>query len=301
MEKVLVTGGAGFIGSHLVENLLESGLDVVVLDNLSSGRRNWVPDGARLIEGDIRDAAAWVRALDGVDRVAHLAAMARSGPSLTLIDDCQTANVDGTLLGLKLSNEIGVKKFVYSASSTHYGNQMPPQTVNTKPDLLNPYGLTKHVGELWSLLFDRAYGLPVIALRYFNVYGPRQPRSGPYGLVIGLFLEAAAQGKPLEIHGDGLQRRDFVHVRDVAECIRLSLFSDVHGKVFNVGTGANLSILDLARKISSDYYHADRRAGDAQETLADISLTTQLLGWAPRVSLDDALDELKNLETSSNG
>ncbi len=291
---MLVTGGAGFIGSHVVEKLLLNGHEVTVLDNLSSGNREWLATGAELVVGDIRDPRAWDTALVGVEYVAHLAAMARSGPSMTMIDDCATVNIDGTLIGLRKSLEHGVRKFVYAASSTHYGNLTPPQRVDDKPDLLNPYGLTKHVGELWALLFNRAMGLPTLALRFFNVYGPRQPRTGPYGLVIGLFLDAAAHGRPLEIHGDGHQRRDFVHVRDVAECIRLGLFSQSQGHVFNVGSGHNTSILELAELISPNTTHVERREGDAEQTLADISQTVSALRWQPTVPFHEGLAELKS-------
>src|SRR4051812_41135479 len=215
MKTVLVTGGAGFIGSHLFEGLLARGGKVRGLDSLVYGEREWVPQACEFIEGDIRDIGACSKATAGVDGVLHCAAMSRSGPSQDQIDVCTQSNISGTQNMLLAARDAGVKRFIYSGSSTYYGNRAPPHRESDPPDLLNIYGLTKRVGEQYCLLFDRTFDLPCLVLRYFNVYGPRQPETGAYALVLGIFLRRPADNAVLEIHGDGSQRRDFVHVRDV--------------------------------------------------------------------------------------
>ncbi len=232
-ELVLVTGGAGFIGSHLSEALLDRGYRVRVLDNLSFGRRDWVPAEAEFVEGDIRDLGTCRAAVHGCTGVFHMAAMSRSAASLTAIESCTENNVLGTQNILVAAREHNIRKLVYSGSSTYYGSQPVPHTEAMRPDFLNMYGLTKYIGEEYCLLFDRLYNTPAIVLRYFNVYGPRQPETGAYALVLGVFLRRWAEGQPLEIHGDGSQRRDFIHVRDVASANIAAYESWAHGSVFN--------------------------------------------------------------------
>src|SRR3954471_5904997 len=239
MKKILVTGGAGFIGSHLCEGLLARGYAVRVLDSLIYGKREWVPAAAEFIEGDIRDMDACARAVAGMDGVLHCAAMSRSGPSQEQIDICTGSNIIGTQNMLLAARDAGVKRFIYSGSSTYYGNRPPPHREDDPADILNIYGLTKRVGEQYTLLFDQDFNLPSVVLRYFNVYGPRQPQTGAYALVLGIFLRRAAEGKTLEIHGDGSQRRDFVHVRDVVAANIAALESDARSAVFNVGSGTS--------------------------------------------------------------
>ena len=195
MKNVLVTGGAGFIGSHLCEGLLARGYKVRVLDSLVYGQREWVPAGCEFIEGDIRDLDTCRRAAAGMDGVFHCAAMSRSGPSQEQIDVCTGANITGTQNMLLAARDAGVKRFIYSGSSTYYGNRPPPHRESDPPDLLNIYGLTKRVGEQYCLLFDEGFDLPCVVLRYFNVYGPRQPETGAYALVLGIFLRRHAEGK----------------------------------------------------------------------------------------------------------
>src|ERR1700748_3475327 len=183
MKNVLVTGGAGFIGSHLCEGLLACGYRVRVLDNLIYGRREWVPAAAELLLGDIRNLEDCRRAAEGIDGVFHCAAMSRSAPSQEVIEVCTASNIVGTQNMLLAARDAGVKRFIYSGSSTYYGNRAPPPRESDPPDFLNIYGLTKRTGEQYCLLFDEGFGMPCVVLRYFNVYGPRQPETGAYALV----------------------------------------------------------------------------------------------------------------------
>lgn len=294
-DLVLVTGGAGFIGGHLSERLLQRGYRVRVLDNLSMGNRAWVPDQAEFLEGDIRDLATCQKACEGVAGVFHCAAMSRVGPSLDTADICTQQNVVGTLNMLMAARDVKVRKFVYSGSSTYYGSQPTPHHEDMRGEFLNFYGLSKYVGEEYCRLYDRAFGTPIVILRYFNVYGPHQPQTGPYALVLGIFLRAWRDGKILEIHGGGAQRRDFIHVRDVADANIAAFESPLHDTVFNVGSGTNISVKELADLISPDQKVTAVRPGDAKETLADISRTVAGLNWKPSVTLKDGLAELKYL------
>ena len=294
-DLVLVTGGAGFIGSHLSERLIQRGYRVRVLDNLSFGRRDWVPPAAEFLEGDIRDLATCHNACAGVSGVFHTAAMSRVGPSMEAVDVCTQQNVVGTQNMLLAARDVKVKKFVYSGSSTYYGNQDVPHREDMRGEFLNFYALSKYAGEEYCRMFDRVFGTPIVVLRYFNVYGPHQPQSGPYALVLGIFLKAWRDGKTLEIHGTGAQRRDFVHVRDVADCNIAAYESSAHDDTFNVGSGSNISIKELADRISPDQVPGPIRPGDSKETLADISHTASTLNWKPTVTLEDGLAELKYL------
>jgi UDP-glucose 4-epimerase len=291
--KVLVTGGAGFIGSHLVEALVARGASVRVLDNLTLGQREWVHPRAEFIEGDIRDIETCHRVMDGCEGVFHLAAMSRSAASIDAIELCTSANVLGTQNVLAAARKAGVRKVVYSGSSTYYGNAAAPQHEDMPGDFLNFYGLSKYVGEEYCLLFDRLYGVPSIVLRYFNVYGPRQPEEGVYALVLGIFLRRAADNKPLMIHGSGQQRRDFVHVRDVAAANIAAYESPVHGVRLNVGSGVCISVKELADMVSPNQEQGPRRQADAEVTLADLSRIRQTIGWQPKVSFAEGLADLR--------
>jgi len=295
MTNVLVTGGAGFIGSHLSEGLLARGYKVRVLDSLIYGDRRAVPSAAEFIEGDIRDIATCRRAAAGMDGVFHCAAMSRSGPSQEQIDICTGSNIVGTQNMLLAARDASVRRFIYSGSSTYYGNRPPPHRESDPPDLLNMYGLTKRVGEQYCLLFDQDFDLPCLVLRYFNVYGPRQPETGAYALVLGIFLRRHADNHVLEIHGDGSQRRDFIHVRDVVTANIAAFQSSLRGETFNVGSGENISVKELADMISPRQIHTQARKGDAAITLADISRIKSMLGWTPQVSFAEGLKELKAL------
>lgn len=296
-QPLLVTGGAGFIGSHLTEALIKESKRVRVLDNLSLGRREWVPGGAEFIEGDIRDADTCRRACADCEAVFHLAAMSRSAASLDNIEVCTSTNIVGTENVLIAAKSAGVARIIYSGSSTYYGNQPAPHHEDLPGDFLNFYGLSKYVGEEYCLMFDRLYGLPCVVLRYFNVYGPRQPEEGVYALVLGIFLRRAAQGQTLVIHGEGRQARDFVHVRDVAAANIAAYRSPVHGVRLNVGSGTTISVKELADMISSRQEYGPRRVADADVTLADLSRIRRLLEWEPRVSFQEGLEELSRQAT----
>jgi nucleoside-diphosphate-sugar epimerase len=291
-ELALVTGGAGFIGSHLTERLLAEGFRVRVLDDLSQGHREYVPAGAEFIEGTIVDQATCRRACDGAQAVFHLAAMSKVAPSIDKPEFCTEQNVLGTQNVLLAARDAKVKKVVYSASSSSYGNRPAPQREDMLSDALNPYALSKYVGELYCELFTRLYGLSTISLRYFNVYGPRQPTTGAYALVLGIFLRQKKEGQALTIHGQGDQRRDFVHVRDVVAANLAAYRSPAHGMSLNVGSGTNVSVKELADIISPKQTHLPRRAGDAEITLADVTRIREVLGWSTKVAFEDGVREL---------
>lgn len=295
MKNVLVTGGAGFIGSHLCEGLLAAGYRVRVLDSLVYGQREWVPVAAEFQQGDIREAEDCRRAVEGVDGVFHCAAMSRSGPSQDHVDLCTQSNVVGTQNMLLAARDAGVNRFIYSGSATFYGNLPPPHREDSTGHLLNIYALTKRAGEQYCLLFDEMFDLPTVVLRYFSAYGPRQPESGAYALVLGIFLRRWAQGKTLEIHGDGSQRRDFIHVRDIVRANIMAYESGVRRDIFNVGSGANISVKELADMISPDRRLTDARKDDSPATLADNAKIRATLGWSPQVSFAEGLKELKAL------
>jgi UDP-glucose 4-epimerase len=299
-ETMLVTGGAGFIGSHLAERLVVLGHRVRVLDNLSQGRREWVPPEAEFLEGSITDLPLCRRACAGVAGVFHLAAMSKVAPSIDKFEFCTEQNILGTQNLLLAARDAKIRKFVYSASSTYYGNNPAPQTETSLPDCLNPYAVSKYVGEQFCEVFTRLYQLPTISLRYFNVYGPRQPATGAYALVLGIFLDQWRRGEPLTIHGDGSQRRDFVHVADVVEANLVAYEGTTSGLALNVGSGTNISIQEIADLISPRQVRLPRRTGDAEITLADIARIRRELGWQPRVKFAEGLRDLMR-ETGSAG
>ena len=295
MKTVLVTGGAGFIGSHLSEGLLAAGYRVRVLDSLIYGKREWVPAAAEFQQGDIRNLDDCRRAAEGMDGVFHCAAMSRSGPSQDHVDLCTQSNVVGTQNMLLAARDAGVKRVIYSGSATFYGGLPPPHREDSSGQLLNIYALTKRAGEQYCLLFDEMFDLPTAVLRYFSAYGPRQPETGAYALVLGIFLRRWAEGKTLEIHGDGSQRRDFIHVRDIVRANIAAYESGLRGDIFNVGSGANVSVKELADMISPDQRHTEGRKDDSPATLADISKIRAALNWTPQISFAEGLKELKAL------
>lgn len=268
MSTVLVTGGAGFIGFHQVRALLDRGARVRVLDDLSVGDRANLHPEAELLEGSILDKELCARAVEGCDGVIHLAAMSKVGPSLEVPELCVQTNVVGTMNVALAAHRAGVRAFVFAASSTYYGTQEPPHREPMRPQALNPYGASKIMAEVMLENLHRCYGLPVCALRYFNVYGKRQPEEGAYALVMGIFLRLAGKGAPLIVDGDGSQRRDFVHVDDVVAANLLALDAMLGGDAghhtLNIGSGSSISILELARSISSDIVFGPPRPFDAR-------------------------------------
>lgn len=291
--KVLVTGGAGFIGSHLVDRLLKDGHQVRIIDNLSTGKKENLNPGAEFIKADISRLEEIEDFFKGVEIVFHLAALPRIQPSIKDPASTNQANIIGTFNVLMASKNKGVRKVVYSASSSAYGNQdQLPLREEMKPNPQNPYSLSKYVGEEYCRLFTKLYNLDTISLRYFNVYGFRMDNQGDYATVIALFLKQKAQRKPLTIVGDGSQTRDFTYVDDVVEANIKAAKIEGKGKVINIGTGKNYSINQLAQIIGGQTINLDPRPGEAKDTLADISLAKKILNWQPRVSLEEGVRKL---------
>src|SRR5216683_4412155 len=297
-RTVLVTGGAGFIGSHLVDALLERGLNVRIIDNLSTGRRENLNPCAQLIEADIRDLESIREAFDDVDTVFHTAALPRVPLSIEKPIETHTVNALGTLNVLMAAREAGVRRFVYSGSSSVYGNQPTlPLREEMKPGPLNPYALQKLIGEQYCGLFRKLYGMETLTLRYFNVFGPRMTTAGAYVTVIGVFLRLRREDRPLTIHGDGTQSRDFTHVSDVVRANLLAMNCDIaDGRALNIGPGKAVSINRIAEMIGGPLSYQASRAGDMRHTLADFSQAENILGWRPQVSTDEGLNELIELE-----
>lgn len=292
--KVIVTGGAGFIGSHLAEKLVNEGYEVVVLDNLYQGKRDRVPEGATLVVEDIRNYEAMVKIFKGADTVFHLAAIPRVPFSIEYPSETNEVNITGTLNVLRAAKDAGVRRVVYSASSSAYGEQsILPLTEDMIPMPIHPYGIQKYTGELYCKTFSTVYNLETVCLRYFNVYGPHQDPNGPYAGVVVKFLKAKKEGRPLTIIGDGLQSRDFTHVTDVVNANILAMKSKNVGlgDVLNVGYGKNITVLDLAKIIGGDIVHEPAR-NEAKHSLADITKIKKLLDWKPKVAIEEGLKDL---------
>jgi UDP-glucose 4-epimerase len=292
----LVTGGAGFIGSHLVDRLLAEGRRVRVLDNFAVGRRSNLAahtgkSTLEIIEADIADKATVMAACAGVDRVFHLAARADVVPSIQEPEAYFRANVDGTFSVLEGSRRHGAKRVVYVASSSCYGIPQVYPTPETAPaDARYPYALTKHLGEQLALHWADVYKLPCVSVRFFNVYGPRARTSGTYGAVFGVFLAQILAQKPLTIVGDGEQTRDFTFVSDAVDALVTVAASDKVGEVYNVGSGKPVSVNALVRLLGSpETVHIPKRPGEPDCTWADISKIQNELGWQPKVRIEDGI------------
>jgi len=289
--RCLVTGGAGFIGSHIVGRLLRDDHEVVVIDDESAETNeffNWYDDHAENHTVDITDIDACRPLFKGVDVVFHLAAKSRI--QLTMNDPfgCMKTNVLGTLNMLELSREAGVKRFINSSTSSSYGlNNVPPLEETMPTDCLNPYSASKVSAETYCYMYYRLHHLRTITLRYFNVYGPREPLSGPYAPVVGLFKRQKEAGEPMTIVGDGNQRRDFTHVDDVVEANMCAMNSIISGVVINIGTGTNYSVNDIAALVGGDTVNIPERPGEARETLANIERANNMIGWKPTISIED--------------
>lgn len=291
----LVTGGAGFIGSHLCEALLKEGHNVRILDNFSTGKEENVPAGAEVFRADFRNLEEIRPAFAGIDGVFHCGALPRVPYSVEHPVETSEINIMGTLNVMMAARDAKVKRLIYSASSSAYGDQkIMPTTPDMMPNPMNPYGLQKYVGELWAKQFASLYGLETASLRYFNVYGPRMANEGAYVTVIAIFMRQRKAGEPLTIDGDGEQRRDFTHVKDVVRANMMAMQSPNvgHGEVMNVGAGDNHTVNEVANIIGGPAEHRKPRLGDPRETLADISLTKQLIGWEPQIKFDEGLRAL---------
>ncbi len=298
----LVTGGAGFIGSNIVEELLKRGERVRVFDNFSAGREeNLAPFTGRfeLVRGDLREPKDCAKAMKGVTYVLHQAAF-RSVPKS--VDNPRAANdnnATGTLNALMAARDAGVKRFVYAATSSAYGEcRVFPQTEDLPTAPISPYAVSKLAGENYCRVYAKTYGLETVALRYFNVFGPRQNPESVYSAVIPKFMELALAGRPLEIHWDGRQSRDFTYVANVVDGnIRAALApSSVSGQVINLATGTNISLLDIARGLERilgrklEKKFLPKRRGDIRKTYADISRARKLLRFKPLVMFPEGLD-----------
>lgn len=297
MKKAIVTGGAGFIGSNLAGALLAKGFEVHVVDDASGGSSEKVPAGAVFHGIDICDTKALTDVFRGAQYVFHCAARPRVPYSIDHPQESNRANADGTLSVLVAARDAKVKRVVYSASSSAYGNQETlPLSEDMRPNPLHPYGLQKFIGEEYARIFSELYGLETVSLRYFNVYGPGLSPEGAYALVIGIFIRQKKAGEPLTITGDGEKTRDFTHVSDVVRANILAAESGKVGKgeVINVGAGRNVSINYLASLFGGPMVHIPARV-EAQDSLADNRKAKELLGWEPTVRLEEGIAELKAL------
>jgi UDP-glucose 4-epimerase len=302
----LLTGGVGFIGSHLALALVARGDCVRVLDNLSTGRKEnlaGVWDWVEFVEGDITDAAAVQTAVAGADVVFHQAALASVPRSIDGPLDTHAACTTGTLLLLDAARQAGVRRFVFAASSSAYGNQPTPVKRETDlPSPLSPYAAAKLAAEHYCHAFYHSFGLETVCLRYFNVFGPQQDPSGPYAAVIPLFIQSLLAGKSPTIHGDGRQTRDFTYVGNVVQANLLAAsvpaanLAASPNRVFNIGSGRAISLLDLLAELNAlcgthiAPTFQPPRPGDVRDSLADISLAQQLLGYQAAISLREGLE-----------
>ena len=291
--KSLITGGAGFIGSNLVDALIELGHEVIVIDNESAESNEefyWNPN-AQNYKYDICDYEKTKPLYEGVDCVFHLASEARIQPAI--LNPIKTINTNciGTITVLQCAREAGVKIVVYSSTSSGYGFNEPPNHENQRDDCLNPYSVSKVAGEKLCKMYNDLFGLKTIFFRYFNVYGERQPLKGQYAPVIGLFLEQKKKGEALTIVGDGEQRRDFTHVSDVVQANILAATKDIddefYGELYNVGNGINYSINEIANAISENQINIPARIGESRTTLANNGKLRTIFGWRPQVNLMD--------------
>jgi UDP-glucose 4-epimerase len=299
-ERCLVTGGAGFIGSHLVEGLTASGQRVRVLDNFCTGLRDnlaGIKPAPEIVEGDVGEATAVESALKGVDVVFHLAALASVQQSVEKPANTHQTCATGTLNVLDAARRNGVRRVVYAASSSAYG--IPVGEVQTEADAiapLSPYAAAKLAGELYLQAFAATYGLETVRLRFFNIYGPRQRADSPYSGVIALFAAALGSGKTPTIFGDGHQSRDFTYVTDVVQALqKAAVVPGISGRVYNVGTGKSVNLLELLKELNRQLgtnvtaNHAPPRAGDVRHSCADISKAKLELGYAPQVAFAEGL------------
>ena len=292
----VVTGGAGFIGSHLVDRLLAEGRSVRVIDNFASGGpQNLVQhEGNAALDVrqlDIRDAAAVREAVAGSERVFHLAALADIVPSIQAPRDYFDTNVGGTFNVLEAARGAQAQRFVYIASGSSYGIPDAYPTSETAPIRPQyPYALTKYLGEEMALHWAEVYGLPAVSLRFFNVYGPRSRTSGAYGAVFGVFLAQLLAGEPLTIVGDGEQTRDFTFVSDAVGAIMVAVASEITGGAFNVGSGETVSVNRLVELLGAETtVYIPKRPGEPDCTLADISRIRSVLGWQPQVGIEEGV------------
>jgi len=309
MVNYLVTGGAGFIGSHIAEALLKEGNRVRILDNFSTGRRENLqaiqmiaPLNLEIIEGDVRDKKVCDQVVSGIDFVFHEAAQVSVPESVNDPETTQEVNIGGTLNLLSASKRAGIKRLVLASSTAIYGDSpdekdsLKPKKEHLAPNPLSPYALSKLVGEYYCRLFSKVYGLPTVALRYFNVFGPRQDPNSEYAAVIPKFIERLLQNLPPVIYGDGKQSRDFVYVGDVIQANFQACHQDgIEGEVFNVASGRSYTLLQLLEYLKKiipsvqEPVFAPARAGDIRHSKADIQKARKFLGFQPKIGLRKGL------------
>ncbi len=296
--KCLVTGGAGFIGSHLVDALLPSGHEVLAIDNLSVGKLQNIETHSkdsnfRFIKADISDAKFMDELDEEIDWVFHLGALADIVPSIENPKDYFESNVTGSFNVASFARRKRVKKVLYAASSSAYGiPEKYPTSEDAKIDPQYPYALTKYLGEEIILHWSRVYKIPTISLRMFNVYGPRARTFGTYGAVFGVFLAQKLAGLPFTVVGDGNQTRDFTYVSDVCQAFIAAAESNISGEIFNVGSGNTYSVNQLIGLLGGPAIHIPKRPGEPDCTFADISKITRLLNWQPQVSLENGVKKM---------
>jgi len=292
MTISIVTGGAGFIGSHIVEELKRLDHMVVVIDNEYSDNDNfhWRKDTLN-VNLDITDYKGLKNAFTGADYVFHLAAEARIGPAIENPVNALNINTIGTCNVLQCAREVGAKKVLYSSTSSGYGLNEAPNIETQPDDCLNPYSVSKIAGEKLCKMYTDLYGLNTIIFRYFNVFGERAPRKGQYAPVTGIFLRQKAAGEPLTIVGDGEQRRDYIYVKDVANANVMAAISnpddDAYGQVYNVGSGKNYSVNEIASFISDDTINIPPRVGEARNSLANIDKIQKTFAWKPEMNVEE--------------
>lgn len=295
-KKFVVTGGAGFIGSHLVDALIARGDEVHVIDNFASGKHeDRINQKATYHEVNVQSTEEIRHIFEGADCIFHTAALPRVPFSIEHPVESTEANVMGTVSVLKAAADAKVRRLVYSASGSAYGEQKEmPLSEDIQANPVNPYGLQKYVGELFSKVWALTYGLQTVSLRYFNIYGSRIDPRGPYAMAIGAFLLARKEGRPLTIFGDGTITRDYTHVRDAVRANLLAAESPSVGKgeVINIGAGRNVTIQYLAELIGGEIKYGPPRI-EAHDSKADNILAKKLLGWEPTVTLEEGIAELK--------
>ena len=296
MTTAIVTGGAGFIGSHLVDALLAENIAVRVIDNYSTGRPEnlaHVAGQVELVEADFAKPGSWQKLFQDTDWVFHLGALADIVPSIQRPTDYFQANVDGTFNVLEAAKNAGVKRFVYAASSSCYG--IPDKYPTSEAAEISPqypYALTKRLGEELVMHWAQLYNLPAIALRLFNVYGPRSRTSGTYGAVLGVFLAQKLADKPFTVVGDGTQTRDFTYVTDVANAFLTAAQSSVCEEIFNVGSGETVSVNRLVELLGGEVTYIPKRPGEPDCTFADITKIRRELKWQPKVDIKQGVDNV---------
>ncbi len=294
--RCVVTGGCGFIGSHIVDALVRDGCEVAVLDDLSTGSLEYLNPAAELVEGSVADAEAVLAAVEGATWVFHLAALPRVQQSVDDPIGTHAVNVNGTLNVLQAAREHGVERVVVSSSSSVYGDQETHlMTEDLAPNPLSPYGLHKLIGEQYADLFAALFGMQIVSLRYFNVYGPRQSAEGAYALVIPHFLRLRDEGKPLTVYGDGCQTRDYVHVEDVARANLNAANSELpqgRAVALNVGSGEETSVNEIAAMVGGEVEHIIPNPRGAFEELrkcADTSRAKSVISWEPGILLAEGI------------